>query len=297
MNLVSTTGEISTVSRWKKISHEMVKTGYGRGIRSSYRALDGKEDSYAFDTYCWIEETGEGPEEGCVGKVHFEWIPICEKGLSVKEVRWPVPMAFSQDTAGEKWYTLINEGQGLLLPNSWGNPVNALSFRGQFLTAGGYMPWFGQVKQEQGYIAIADTPWNAGAYVDHPAGGPYTHIGIWWEPSLGKMDYRRSATYVFLNDCDHNDLCRIYRIYAKQTGKLDVFISLRNIIIVAVIVSTLYTVLFSYLIMFKKIDSLWKYQWFFNDGVWTSSYLLLVAVIMVSLLGCVSDLVVFVGSQ
>ena len=68
----------------------------------------------------------------------------------------------------------------------------------------------------------------------------------------------------------------------KQTGKLDVFISLRNIIIVAVIVSTLYNVLFSYLIMFKKIDSLWKYQWFFNDGVWTSSYLLLVAVIMVS---------------
>ena len=67
----------------------------------------------------------------------------------------------------------------------------------------------------------------------------------------------------------------------KQTGKLDVFISLRNIIIVAVIVSTLYNVLFSYLIMFKKIDSLWKYQWFFNDGVWTSSYLLLVAVIMV----------------
>ncbi|CBK21790.2 uncharacterized protein [Blastocystis hominis] len=66
----------------------------------------------------------------------------------------------------------------------------------------------------------------------------------------------------------------------KQTGKLDVFISLRNIIIVAVIVSTLYNVLFSYLIMFKKIDSLWKYQWFFNDGVWTSSYLLLVAVIM-----------------
>ena len=59
-------------------------------------------------------------------------------------------------------------------------------------------------------------------------------------------------------------------------------------IIVAVIVSTLYNVLFSYLIMFKKIDSLWKYQWFFNDGVWTSSYLLLVAVIMVS--GSISTL-------
>ena len=219
--VIITTQEELDFSRWEKISHETVKNGYGRGIRSSYRALDGKEDSYAFDTYCWIEETGEGPEEGCVGKVHFEWIPICEKDLSVKEVRWPVPMAFTSASASEcaekenripGWYTLINEGQGLLLPNDWETAVDSLSFRGQFLTAGGYMPWFGQIKERHGYIAIADTPWNAGAYVDHPAGGPYTHIGIWWEPSLGKMDYRRSATYAFLNDCDHNELCRIYRI-------------------------------------------------------------------------------------
>ena len=74
-------------ARWQKITHETVKTGYGRGIHSSYRSLDGREDSYAFDTLCWIEETGEEPEEGCAGKVHFEWIPICEQGLSGKEVR------------------------------------------------------------------------------------------------------------------------------------------------------------------------------------------------------------------
>ena len=40
----------------------------------------------------------------------------------------------------------------------------------------------------------------------------------------------------------------------KQTGKLDVFLSLRNMIIVAVIVSTLYNVGFSYLIIEKKIE-------------------------------------------
>ena len=69
--VVTQEGELD-FARWKEISHETVKTGYGRGIRSSYRALDGKEDSCAFDTLCWIEETGEEPEEGCVGKVHFE---------------------------------------------------------------------------------------------------------------------------------------------------------------------------------------------------------------------------------
>ena len=69
----------------------------------------------------------------------------------------------------------------------------------------------------------------------------------------------------------------------KQTGKLDVFISLRNMIIVAVIISTLYNIVFSYLILQKKVEDLWKYQWFFNDGVWSTFYLVVVCVIMVGL--------------
>lgn len=223
-------------SRWQSVHHERVKTGYGRGIRSSFRLLDGKEDSYAFDTLCWIEETGEEPGESCAGRVHFEWIPIRESGLTVKEVRWPSPMSLGTDgeesgvddeenradgdCGGVDRYTLINEGQGLLLPDDWPTQVKRLTFGGRFLTAGGYMPWFGQVRARRGYIAIADTPWNAGAYVEHPAGGPYTRIGLWWEPSLGKMDYRRSAVFVFSDDCDYNDLCGVYRTYARETGKL-----------------------------------------------------------------------------
>ena len=69
----------------------------------------------------------------------------------------------------------------------------------------------------------------------------------------------------------------------KQTGKLDVFISLRNMIIVAVIISTIYNIAFSYLIVEKKVDSLWKYQWFFNEGVWTTFYLAVIIVIMVNM--------------
>ena len=74
----------------------------------------------------------------------------------------------------------------------------------------------------------------------------------------------------------------------KQTGKLDVFISLRNMIIVAVIISTVYNVVFSYLILVKKIDLMWKYQWFFNDGVWSTFYLLVLCVIMVGSV-CMTD--------
>lgn len=195
---------------WQQISHTAFTNGVGKGIHSRYRALRGKEDSYSFDTVVWIEEANH--------TVHFEWVPIREDGLSVQQVRWPGYFSFEQNSP--KCYTLLNEGQGLLIPNNWETAVEKLSFDGRFLTEGGYMPWFGQVAGKNGYIAIATTPWNAGAYVDHPACGPYTHVGIWWEPSLGKMDYRRCVEYTFLDGCDYNDLCKIYRNYAREHGQL-----------------------------------------------------------------------------
>lgn len=69
----------------------------------------------------------------------------------------------------------------------------------------------------------------------------------------------------------------------KQTGKLRVFIQLRNVIVIAVVLSTLYNIAFTYLIMKEIISSWWKYQWFFNDGVWSVFYLGITICIMVLL--------------
>ncbi|MDK7066853.1 hypothetical protein QP373_12590, partial [Lactobacillus crispatus] len=74
-----------------------------------------------------------------------------------------------------------------------------ITFDGRFETAGGYMPWFAQLRADgHGYIAICETPWNAGYGIDHPSNGPYTHINTWFEPSLGTMNYRRVVRYQFL---------------------------------------------------------------------------------------------------
>lgn len=200
-------GEIP-FTQWKEIRHTEFSCGVGKGIHSTYRNYLGKADSYSFDTIVWVEEVNK--------TVHFEWIPICEKDLSIQQVRWPGYMEFEEGS--KENYTLLNQGQGLLIPNNWAVALEKLSFNGQFLTSGGYMPWFGQVKHGAGYIAIASTPWNGGVYAEHPAGGPYTHVGTWWEPSLGKMDYRRCLEYTFLNNCDYNDLCKVYRNYVKEHG-------------------------------------------------------------------------------
>ena len=82
------------------------------------------------------------------------------------------------------------------------------------------MPWFAQVRGKEGYLAVCVTPWNAGYQAEHPAGGPYTRVSMRFEPSLGRMDYRRIVKYTFLNNCDYNDICKAYRDYVNEQGRL-----------------------------------------------------------------------------
>lgn len=195
----------------KKILHEEWKTGIGHGILSHFEGfeLNGADAGIAFDTIVWIEEVS--------GDVFFEWVPLSTETVKVKSVYWPGYMEF--DEKKDSWYTLLNWQQGLLVPNTWKTAVDKVVFDGFMGTAGAYMPWFGQVKDRAGYIAICEQPWNAAYYTEHPAEGPYTHVGIRWEPSLGKMDYRRVMKYSFVKDCDYNDLCKIYRNYVIEKGR------------------------------------------------------------------------------
>lgn len=194
------------------VIHSLWKTGVGSGIRSQYRGFShgGCAADFSFETIVWIEE--------CTGHVYFEWIPIEEAGLSVKAVYWPGYMEFEEGTPD--CYSVLNILQGLLLPNTWENEVNKLSFDGQLCSNTAYMPWFGQIKPQGGYMAICQEPWDAACQVDHPAGGPYTHVGIRWLPSLGKLSYRRTMQFRFFGPCDYNDLCKSYRSYARETGLL-----------------------------------------------------------------------------
>ncbi len=193
----------------KSAEHCEIHNGVGDGILSRYAGFTagGREEALAFATFVWTERSS--------GDVFFEWYPLSEERRgAVAGVYWPGPMAFEQRR--RDWYTLVTERQGLLIPNDWGTACQKLCFDGMFLTAGSYMPWFSQIREGSGYIAVAVTPWNAKVVVDHPVNGPYTHAGVCWEPSLGRMDYRRILRYSFRRDCDYNTMCKIYRRYAFE---------------------------------------------------------------------------------
>lgn len=210
-NLTLKSGEIIYFDEAQSKNHRMVNNGVGNGILSHYEGFD-KNEGLSFETYVWLEDT--------TGDLRMEWIPLCDGNEEIAKVFWPGAMEFESKGVNESWYTVFTAGQGLLVPNGWPQEVTALSFEGRFLTAGSYMPWFGQVKEGNGCLVIAETPWNGGVCPDHPAGAAYTHASVWWEPSLGAMNDRRILRYSFFEQSDYNELCKAYRSYVKETGHL-----------------------------------------------------------------------------
>ena len=200
--------EVVYFAQARTVTHKPWKTGVGKGVLSHYEGFEGPAEGLSFETIVWLEEA--------TGYVRFEWVPLSESQAAMRAVYWPGPMECQQSGG----YTLLNWQQGIRIPNDWPVATTKTPFNGMLGTAGAYMPWFAQVEPDGAYLAIAETPSNAGYDIDHPAGGPYTHMNIRWEPSLGRMAYRRVLQYRFFAKADHNTICKSYRAYALEAGRL-----------------------------------------------------------------------------
>ena len=220
----------------KEQKHELVKSGVGEGIRSSYSGFslpdfynenghghtlssdkdktvsgEEKKNEFSFETFVWVEYSTK--------QVYFEWIPLIEAPLNcVEQVLFPGPFSFKKER--KDWYTIIPKEQGILIPNTWDTSFKQDGFNGRFGTASAYLPVFGQVKDGEGYLAESLTPWNMGYEAVHEAGSNETTVQFRIEPSLGQMEYRRIVRYLFFTDCDYNSLLKGYRELAKEEGKL-----------------------------------------------------------------------------
>lgn len=191
-------------SNAKTIKIELYESGVGKGILTRYRDIKGV--NFAFDTLVWIEESTQN--------IYFEWIPVNDNGFDIKAIRWPNPFVFNK----EDGYSLIPYGQGILLPNKWEYHWDKIAFDGQLCSIAACMPFLAQIQNRNGYIMINETPWDAKYMVEHEAGICGTKLSMCWLTSLGKMKYKRVLRYQFIDDCDHNDICKVYKQYVKEKG-------------------------------------------------------------------------------
>ena len=220
----------------KEQKHELVKSGVGEGIRSSYSGFslpdfynenghghtlssdkdktvsgEEKKNEFSFETFVWVEYSTK--------QVYFEWIPLTEAPLDcIESVLFPGPFSFKKER--KDWYTIIPKEQGILIPNTWDVSFKQDGFNGRFGTASAYLPIFAQVKDGEGYLAESLTPWNMGYEAVHEAGANESTVQFRIEPSLGQMEYRRIMRYIFFSDCDYNSILKSYRELAREEGKL-----------------------------------------------------------------------------
>lgn len=199
-------------SEAEEIVHECFENGIGKGVRSRFCGFQTEEQKvkFSFELSVWLEYA--------TGDVLCEWVPLVEEDIEIHRVYWPAPMEFRRED--KKWYTLINLRQGLLIPNDWEVKMDKIIFGGRFGTAASYMPWFAQIKEKDACLVISETPWDAGYYLEQPEGHFYTEAGIWQECSRGKMDYKRSVRYRFLPDSSYNEVCKEYRRFAEERGRV-----------------------------------------------------------------------------
>ena len=200
---------------WKdcgRITQESYSTGYSRGIRTVYAGFS-FDPNFSFAAFAEIVET--------TGELQLGITPICDVASHLHEIRWPGPMEFSQVRPDH--YTVYPLQQGILIPNDCPQEIRPYIRwyydEEQVYSRSAYMPWFGQVREREGYWLLAGTPFDAGFHLDHPAGGP-TAVSVYWKSQLGKLGYRRYCMLEFFADCDHNTFCKRFRRYLIRTGEL-----------------------------------------------------------------------------
>lgn len=192
----------------ESILHEEWNTGIGFGYKTTFSNFKSGSDyiPLTFKTLIWIDNTD--------GEIHMELIPVVDTN-KIKKIAWPGPLEFDKQDSDS--YTVIPMMLGTIIPNNWPYKVESIA-DGKYYERSSYMPWWGQIEHGTGYIAIAETPWDGGYDLKHPAGGK-TEIGSLWYPSLGKISYTRKIKYIFSDNCDYNSLCKVYRKHIKQQNQ------------------------------------------------------------------------------
>ena len=185
---------------------ETLTCGTGEGLRWTWEGIPMPEGQ---EPLCLA---GELRIENESGNLLFTLLPIRDGIL--KAVHWPAELQLSEESS--EGCTVLPMMQGVLLPDHWPGEVKGIE-PPCFLERHGYMPWVGRYCEKGGWMAIAETPWDAGYGLEHPAGGP-TRLDWVWQESMGYLSYGRRLRMILFSKCDYVTMCKEYRSYIREKG-------------------------------------------------------------------------------
>jgi len=168
----------------------------------------------------------------------------------VESVEWPLRL-FPVRTTVDDGYVVFAEQEGLLIPSRFdkaGSYFRYLNWVYEKIAGQAAifdqvsMPWFGAKKGESSFLCIVETPDDAVFGViandvrppEQPPAPPsaiptattalysprLSAVWPYWRSVKGALGYPRVAHYIFQPHGGYVEMCKTYRRYAIQTGKL-----------------------------------------------------------------------------
>lgn len=188
-----------------KCEYRAYKTGIAEGVYAKY-TFDKAITDIKVITHMYIEITDS--------RLHLDARVENDKLMEVKQFNYPG--AFSLNAEKGKGYTVFPVGMGALIPAKDETATNGIG-GGFVYSRSMYMPFFGQMRNGTGHMAIYETPYDAKHYVEHIPNGDTTVEPI-FIPSLGKMRYKREMIYDFYEECTYVSIAKSYRNYVREKG-------------------------------------------------------------------------------
>lgn len=174
------------------------KTGTYDGVRSYFDFPGTKIKAM---THVYVDRT--------TSDLYFELKMEGDQKGEIDTVSYPAPFDFGAKEG--EGYTILPRMQGTLVPA--GKRINIAI--GDIYGRDAYMPLYGQVRNDSGYAAIFDTPYDGKYKLDEDRVVPL------FRPSMGIMStYIRKMMFRFREPCDYNVIAKCYRSYIKEKGKL-----------------------------------------------------------------------------
>ncbi len=174
-------------------------TGYSRGMTATFSGFPKAPDLTLHLTVNVIAD-----------EIVFE-MAAEESGSAFRFARWPKSVVNGNT---ESDWSVIPLMQGMLLRGNWDQEFTRQDLCNSRLL---YMPWWGQIRDGHGVQIILESSDDAGARVEHPAGGP-TRIQPLWYASMGQVRYLRTVRYVFDDAATYVSMAKRYRRYVQEKG-------------------------------------------------------------------------------
>ena len=130
------------------------------------------------------------------------------------------PTAFAT-RVGDRLILPMNEGISFPVEQTDGVPGRLATYSGHGLCMG----FFGVQEDATGAgcMGIVETADDAAVVCSRPASGKTLSAGVSWEPQKGVFGYARRIRFVFFDKGGYVAMCKRYRAYAKEQGKLKTF--------------------------------------------------------------------------